>query len=321
MSASPSATRLLPRLAALTVGLLYAVVLAGSIVRATGSGMGCPDWPRCFGRLIPPVDVSRIPPEFMETFLTEGHGNLLHTWIEWINRLFGAVSGLAALATLVCALAVPAARRSRLLMGVLVLEMILFGTVAWLGKVVVDSSLLPWMVTVHVMVAVAVISAAIAVRHLTASPVPVLLSRSHAIHLIAALVAVVIQTALGTQVREAVDHLPADACCDGRLEESLGTVLMLHRGLALLTAGIVGSLWFRLRSWQPAFAARALVTSSGWIVISEYLAGVVLVRLHLPAWIQPVHLFLALVLHGVLLSLLLRVRLQPASIGSNLSVP
>ena len=40
------ADRLLPRLALLTLVLLYLVVLAGSVVRATGSGMGCPDWPR-----------------------------------------------------------------------------------------------------------------------------------------------------------------------------------------------------------------------------------------------------------------------------------
>ena len=79
------------------MGFVFLVILAGGVVRMTQSGMGCPDWPTCFGMWIPPTDASQLPADF-EKYLSQqdiDHSfNVYHTWIEYINRLLGAILGL-----------------------------------------------------------------------------------------------------------------------------------------------------------------------------------------------------------------------------------
>src|SRR6056300_753965 len=112
--------------------LIYLVIIAGGIVRMTGSGMGCPDWPKCFGYFIPPTDAAQLEwkpnTKYSEgnviinnerllvasaSFTTNDQFNIdkwepytkhdyavfdaKHTWIEFINRLLGALSGLTIL--------------------------------------------------------------------------------------------------------------------------------------------------------------------------------------------------------------------------------
>lgn len=315
------AQRQLPRFAVLTVVLLYLVVIAGAVVRATGSGMGCPDWPKCFGRLIPPTDVSQIPPELMEKFLTEGHGNLLHTWVEYVNRLLGALSGAATLMTLVFSIVVAKARllpwRVPL---VLAGGMVLFGFVAWMGKVVVDTSLAPQKVTVHFLGGLVLVSAAVAAAVMIRQGRPVPVTRSLQKHLFAAAGFTLLQIVLGTQVREAVDRLAAGECCDGRIEQHLGTVLVWHRIGAISVLTLVALGFFRLKFSPPADAAApVMIPLLGLLVAMQYGVGVLLVKADMPALLQPSHLVMAVLLHGLLLSLLLRSRLQTPSAAANLT--
>jgi cytochrome c oxidase assembly protein subunit 15 len=322
------AQRFLPRFALLTVVLYYLVVLAGGIVRATGSGMGCPDWPRCYGRLIPPTDAGQIDfahldiDKFRDAWERSGpnSGELTEetlrksfsakaTWIEFLNRCVGALSGLAALGTLICALLVRP--RNPRLIALLLVQFVLFGLVAWLGKKVVDANLLPWKVTLHMALAMALVTAALLVRHMVKPGRTLLVSPSLRWHLFAALVFTLTQIFLGTQVREVVDNLAAGDCCDGRVDQHLGIPLVWHRIGAITVLTLVSIAFFRLK-FAPAndAAAPVLITLMGLLVITEYGAGVVLVVAGLPWLLQPVHLLLAVTLHGLLFTLLLRSRLQ-----------
>ena len=120
-------------LAIASILIVYLVILAGAIVRMTGSGMGCPDWPKCFGYLIPPTERSQLDwkpnsdfnknqiiiiedelffavDDFRsadilkidnwEKYTKHDYAkfNVYHTWIEFINRLIGAISGIAVFA-------------------------------------------------------------------------------------------------------------------------------------------------------------------------------------------------------------------------------
>lgn len=94
--------RRLRHLAFLVWGLFFLVVLAGGTVRVLDAGMGCPDWPTCYGLLIPPTSESQLPPDYRERFAVAGRlaepFDPLKTWAEYINRLISVVAGLAVLA-------------------------------------------------------------------------------------------------------------------------------------------------------------------------------------------------------------------------------
>ena len=333
-----TAQRLLPRFALLTVVLLYLVVLAGAVVRATGSGMGCPDWPRCYGRIIPPTEVGQIDfskldiAKYREAWQRRGHNpvevteetlrrdfSVRATWIEFINRCLGALSGITALATLVCALF--SRPRSVKLIVLLLGQIVLFGVVAWFGKVVVDTNLQPWKITLHMGLAIGLVTTSLIALHWIQPGRGVPVSFSLRWHLIAAFAFTLVQIFIGTQVREVVDHLAPGACCDGRFEQTLGLPLAWHRAGAISVLTLVAIAFFRLKfTPRSDEAAPLLITMLGLLVCLEYGAGVLLIWLGLPGLLQPVHLLLAAVLHGMLLTLLLRSRLQTLPPAANLAL-
>src|SRR5215210_9343150 len=86
------------RLALWTTGTTYLLILVGGVVRASGAGLGCPDWPRCFGSWIPPASAAELPAGFDPSLF-----NPTLMWTEYLNRLLGVTVGLLNLATLVSA--------------------------------------------------------------------------------------------------------------------------------------------------------------------------------------------------------------------------
>ena len=296
------------RCARLTVITLFSVVLAGAVVRATGSGMGCPDWPRCFGRWIPPTQLSQLPTDYKSHYpgLEIADFDAFKTWTEYLNRLLGATSGLLLLVTLV--LSLMAWKKDRITPLVLFVSMLLSALVIWLGKTVVDQNLHPRQVTIHMLGGLALVMGAVAATTRLSlrlqSRTCLELSPNLRRLLWSALLLVVTQVLLGTQMRERVDGLrAAGGCCGGVLEDELGTVYWLHRVVATLVVFAVGGLFFWLRT-LPASALRGLTWCLGILVGLSYLAGVLLIRWQLPAMLQPAHLVLGTLLLGALVALL-----------------
>lgn len=173
-----------------TLVLVYLVILAGSVVRATGSGMGCPDWPKCFGHLIPPTQLDQllfeegkqfrkghfiiwqealwkakrdltagpeINPDDWEKYTRHDYArfNVMHTWTEYVNRLMGALLGFSALIML--ALSLRVRHEDPLLPWLSALGVFLIGFEAWLGATVVDSNLEPAKITTHMIGALVIV--------------------------------------------------------------------------------------------------------------------------------------------------------------------
>lgn len=121
------------RLAVVTTLFAYLQITLGGVVRVTGSGLGCPDWPLCNGRPYPPANV--------------------HSIIEYSHRTVGAVTVVLIIATVVMAWIV--FRRRRPLVAWLATgSLIDVVGEAILGGVVVRSDLAPWLVLVHLGLAI-----------------------------------------------------------------------------------------------------------------------------------------------------------------------
>ena len=126
-----------------TVLAVYVLILVGGAVRATGAGMGCPDWPTCFGRWIPPTSEQQLPADYQVIYAERGYAdtrfNVKKTWIEYINRLLGVSIGIFIFLTML------ASRHFRridpVVTGVSVLAFLAVAFQGWLGSRVVASNL------------------------------------------------------------------------------------------------------------------------------------------------------------------------------------
>ena len=72
--------------------LSYLLIFVGGLVRVSGSGLGCPDWPKCFGRWVPPTNIEQIPAHIDSTAF-----NIVLAWIEYGNRTLGVIVGISIL--------------------------------------------------------------------------------------------------------------------------------------------------------------------------------------------------------------------------------
>lgn len=329
----------------LTVVAVYLLILVGGVVRSTGSGMGCPDWPKCFGQWVPPTQGSQLPPNYKEVYTAqrvaknqklartlqklgfaqvagsifahptqyiETDFNPVKTWIEYLNRLLGALIGVFVFLTV--AFALPYWRRDRAIFWLALTSFLLTGVQGYLGSLVVSTNLLPVMVTVHMALALVIVAlllyavdrarrergVALEIEKVAAEVSttrwPAL---SLQVGLWAALLLTFWQIMLGTQVREQVDIVSAAADYLGRASwvSRLGSVFSIHRTMSAVV--LLLNVYVGYELWQLGqVRLRRLVTATLAIIGLEILAGIVLASFALPPAVQPVHLTLATMLFG-----------------------
>ncbi|CAL1239043.1 COX15/CtaA family protein [Candidatus Methylocalor cossyra] len=295
------------RIGLVTLAAVYFLILVGGIVRASGSGMGCPDWPTCFGRLIPPTEESQLPPDYHQKYIGYGDTqfNPLKTWTEYVNRLVGVTIGILVLATLIRA--IPYLKGDRAIFYLALTVFLLVGFQGWLGARVVASDLRPPMITAHMVVAFLIVGLLIhtltraqrqRLRGLDISALPARLRLVLAV----ALAMTLLQIAMGTQIREVVDGITnANAALARSLwRNHLPLIFYVHRSFsAVILLTNLWLAWTLLRRLGPGHPLRGFAYALGGLVVAAIASGVSLDRLGFPALVQPIHLLLANLIFGV----------------------
>ncbi len=331
--------RLFRRTSLITLIAVYFLILVGGIVRSTGSGMGCPDWPKCFGSWVPPTEVSQLPDNYKEVYsskrarknerfakyltalgfdktannilndksiLEEADFNKYKTWIEYVNRLIGVSIGLLIIATFLRSLYFFNSDRVITILAFSTLLLVVFQ--GWIGSVVVSTNLVPWMITIHMFLALLIVALLNVLFHRTDQ-------KSHSLKpgrsglfkgiLLVCMFTMLVQIAFGTQVREGVDRVAvmfANASRDQWIA-SLGLEFFIHRSFSWIILVLHLALIYLMRKYG---GASKLVNALIVVVLVSILSGVIMAYGSIPPVMQPLHLLAGTLGFGLQFLLFLR---------------
>ena len=310
--------------------LVYLVIFAGAFVRLTGSGMGCPDWPKCFGYYIPPTEQKELlftagkeydkgqviikeeallvaKADFIskttfdssnwEKYTKHDYAifNPLHTWIEYINRLLGALAGIACIITLILSFCYWKENKKIILLSFLVC--ILIGFQAWLGKTVVDSVLSPFKITVHMLAALLIVALQLVIIFaVQKNRKTIVLNTKFNWILMLSLLLTIIQIVLGTDVREHVDTISKTGAPEILWLKNPSIVFYIHRSFSILV--LVTNLYlFALNSKLVLGFSKIK-----WVIFLtslEIISGILMYYFAFPFGTQTMHIVIATLLFGV----------------------
>jgi cytochrome c oxidase assembly protein subunit 15 len=291
------------RLAIAATAITYMLIAVGGLVRASGAGLGCPDWPRCFGSWIPPASAAALPPEF-----DPAQFNPTLMWTEYLNRLLGVTVGFAILAAAVAAWRYH--RRQPRILWPAVAAVLLTGFQGWLGGRVVANDLAAWIVTVHMLVALVIVSLLLMAVLESMRPAPTdalpgddrapVERRRLGWWACAVMALALVQVGVGTQVRGRVDAA-LDRVPRAEALASVGPLDLTHRELAAVTGLAIIGLWVLVWTRHPGDAALGRAASLTLAFTgAQVVAGLVLTGAALPPAAQVLHLTLASLMLGAL---------------------
>lgn len=242
------------RLALWTTAATYFLILVGGLVRASGAGLGCPDWPRCFGSWIPPASAANLPPQF-----DPSQFNPTLMWTEYLNRLLGVTVGLLILATTISAWRHH--RREPRILYTTIAALLLTAYQGWLGGRVVAHELAAWIVTAHMIVALVIVQLLLYATVESFGRAEGRRPKAEGFALVALIVLTLVQVAFGTQVRGAIDSALDSGVARDLALGTVGRLDVLHRDLAfavLLGASLL-TVWLLARRMPPGILRWAFV--------------------------------------------------------------
>ena len=316
------------RWAIATFLLCFLVILAGGIVRTTQSGMGCPDFPTCFGSAIPPTNLSQIifepntnykKGQYMvyndslwsaqQKFVSgenfdrtnwkkdERYGKVnlqtYQTWIEFVNRLLGALLGLFAIIQVY--LLFKRRKTDAIAFKLAVAFLIVVILTGLFGAIVVKLNLAHLSISVHLLFALVLTQIQLALLLTVAKQIFRKTSGSKIRKLLFLLgIIVFAQSVMGTAVRMYVDDISKSLDYEQRsswlLASNLPYAFLIHRSFS----------WFTLLSCiYVMWASRKVQVLSKYfqrlilILLSSVTTGVVMYYLDFPRIAQPIHLLLS----------------------------
>lgn len=324
------------RLTITTLIAVYVLILVGGVVRSTGSGMGCPDWPRCFGNWVPPQSIDDLPQNYQEiyadyrdkknqkfarylrmfganetadrlvndkTVLHESDFNPTKTWIEYFNRVVGVIIGLLIIAVFSVSLKLRKQVPSITWVAFLSLMLVIFQ--GWFGSIVVSTNLTGWTITIHMFLALLLVAmlfwlvyrSDINASRVEASAVAFWWTLTCTFVLL-------IQILLGTHVREAIDAV-SENTSRALWISAIGERFTIHRSFSWIVVLLGIGLVINLRKTQglKPFPLSVIV-----LILCTILTGAGMGYFGVPAWLQPIHLLLATVTFGMQFMLLLKLK-------------
>ncbi len=279
--------------AVLTICVTFLLIFIGGLVRATGAGLGCPDWPRCFGLWIPPLSVTDLPDAY-----DPDQFNAFKTWMEYVNRLVGVLVGFLILITFTMSIRIARFSPSVFAGAAAALILVLFQ--GWLGGQVVRSGLESWMISVHMVVAIMILNTLLltvfrSMRDRVQFSLDPAVRQNLLVVLVLLIVVTIIQVILGTQVREGIEAARSAYPALERSEwiDEVGTIDTIHRSFSWLVLIMVAGLQYLVWRFEsgPFLPLLALLTTTGTLL--QIALGAGLVYLGIPPAFQLLHLWIA----------------------------
>jgi heme o synthase len=274
------------RLAVASTAATFVLIAVGALVRATDSGLGCPDWPRCFGRLVPPAE--------------------LHAWIEHSHRLVAAV-----VVVLVALLAVAAWRtgQPRGVRWAAAAAVVVVLTQALIGAVVVWWKLEAESVTLHLGTALVLVALLEVIAFRARWPAGSKVRRDRGFGWLAAAGAglTYLQMLVGSTVtgHHAGLAYPLNVLLPD-LGPGVARIQLAHRALAAVVAALVVATWLVARRTQRAHpTVTRLAGYAAGLVLVQVVLGAANVANRLSALTVVPHLVVGSLLWGTMFALVL----------------